>query len=83
MYVYYTLEVLRNKQAAKSILVDAKGAQKRLSVIADSLKKCDDPILAEHEYRKIRFEKHKFIMIYRIEEGQVIVDGKENFKRAQ
>lgn len=75
MYVYYTLETLKNRQAAKSILADAKETKKRLSVIADSLKICDDPILAKYEYRKIGFEKHKFVMIYRIEDTHVIVDG--------
>lgn len=75
MYVYYTLETLKNKQAAKSILTDVKATKKRLSVIADSLKICDDPVLAKYEYRKIRFAKHKFVMIYRIEGNQVIVDG--------
>ncbi len=75
MYVYYTLETLKNRQAAKSILADVKATKKRLSVIADSLKICDDPILAKYEYRKIRFAKHKFVMIYRIEGNQVIVDG--------
>ncbi len=75
MYVYYTLETLKNRQAAKSILADVKATKKRLSVIADSLKICDDPILAKYEYRKIHFAKHKFVMIYRIEGNQVIVDG--------
>ncbi len=75
MFVYYTLEILKNRQAAKSILADAKETRKRLSVIADSLKICADPILAKYEYRKIRFEKHKFVMIYRIEGNKVIVDG--------
>lgn len=44
-YVYDTLETLKNRQAAKSILADARETKKRLSVIADSLKICDDPIL--------------------------------------
>lgn len=75
MYVYYTLETLKNRQAAKSILEDAKETKKRLSVNADSLKICDDPLLAQYEYRKIRFAKHKFLMLYRIEGNRVIVDG--------
>ena len=37
-YVYYTLEILKNRQVAKSILADAKETRKRLSVIADLLK---------------------------------------------
>lgn len=74
-YVYYTIETLKNKQAAKAILADAKATKKRLSLVADSLKICDNPILAKYGYRKIRFAKHQFIMLYRIQDGQVVVDG--------
>lgn len=75
MYVYYTLETLKNRQAAKAILADAKATAKKLAIVADSLQTCDSPILVKYEYRKIRFEKHDFLMIYRIHEGHVIVDG--------
>lgn len=44
MYVYYTIETLKNKQAAKAILEDAKDTEKRLSLAADSLKICNNPI---------------------------------------
>lgn len=37
MYVSYTLEKLKNRQAAKAILEDAKATKKKLSVTADSL----------------------------------------------
>lgn len=75
MYVYYTLETLRNKDAARAILADAKATANKLSKVADSLKICDNPLLAKYEYRKIRFAKHDFVMIYRIHNGEVIVDG--------
>lgn len=75
MYVYYTLEILKNKQAAKNILADAKITARRLSKVADAFKVCDNPVLRKHGYRKIKFEKHDFVMIYRIQDGQVIVDG--------
>lgn len=75
MYVYYTLETLKNKQAARKILADAKNTARRLSKVADALKICDNPVLRKHGYRKIKFEKHDFVMIYRIQDGQAIVDG--------
>lgn len=37
MYVYYTIETLGNRQAAKAILTDAKATKKKLSMVADSL----------------------------------------------
>ena len=45
MYVYNTIESLKNRQVARAILEDAKDTEKRLSVVADSLKICDNPIL--------------------------------------
>lgn len=75
MYVFYTVETLGNRQAAKAILADARETKKRLSMAADSLKICDNPILAKHGYRKIKFAKHKFVMLYRIQDDTVIVDG--------
>ena len=71
----YTVETLGNRQAAKAILADARETKNRLSMAADSLKICDHPILAKHRYRKIKFAKHKFVMLYRIEGDTVIVDG--------
>lgn len=75
MYVSYTIQKLKNRQAAREILADARATKKRLSIVADSLKLCDDPVLAKFGYRKIQFEKHRYIMIYRIENDRVIVDG--------
>lgn len=75
MYVYYTIETLGNRQAAKVILADAKATKKKFSMVADSFKLCDNPALAKHGYRRIGFEKHNFLMIYRIDAGKVIVDG--------
>lgn len=80
MYVLYTVETLGNRQAAKAILADARETRKRLSTVADSLKICDNPLLAKYGYRKIKFAKHKFakhkfVMLYRIQDDTVIVDG--------
>lgn len=75
MYVHYTIDTLKNRQAAKAILTDAVATKKKLSVVADSIKVCDNPMLKKYGYRIIRFEKHKFLMVYRIQNNQVIVDG--------
>lgn len=75
MYVFYTVETLGNRQAAKAILADARETKKRLSMAADSLKICENPLLAKFGYRKIKFAKHRFVMLYRIQNDTVIVDG--------
>lgn len=75
MYVEYTAVKLQNRQATKNILEDAKISKEKLSEVADSIKYCENPILAKYGYRKFRFLKHKFVMIYRIDTDKVIVDG--------
>ena len=75
MYIKYTATQLKNRQAARSIRDDAKETKLRLSNAADTLKLCDNPILAKYGYRKIHFSKHDFIMIYRINKNDVIVEG--------
>ncbi len=75
MYVFYTVETLKNRQAAKAIIADARETKRKLSAVADSLKICDNPVLAKYGYRKIKFARHKFVMIYRIIANTVIVDG--------
>lgn len=74
MYVSYTLEKLKNRQAARAILEDAKATKYcLLRQIRDKV--CDNPILKKYGYRKISFEKHRFLMVYRIQDNQVLVDG--------
>lgn len=75
MYIGYTINVLKNRQAAKAIKNDAKNTKKRLSLVADNLALCKDAVLAKYGYHKIQFEKHSFFMIYRIDGNMVVVDG--------
>ena len=71
-YVHYTL---LNPIAAKSILNDAKETRKTLSTVAGSLKLCDHPVLHELGYHAIKFEKHDYAMLYRVEGDTAYVDG--------
>lgn len=75
MYIEYTVEKLHNRQAAKAIIDDAMETKNRFSNIAANLKLCDDPVLAKYGYRKIRFSKHDYVMLYRIVGKTVVVDG--------
>ena len=74
-YVGYTATELKNPKAAKDILIDASLTKKRLSEIAGSIKVIDNPILSKYAYRKILFQNHRFVMIYRIDNNTVIVEG--------
>ncbi len=71
-YVHYTL---LNPIAAKSILNDAKETRETLAKVAGSLKLCDHPTLHKLGYHAIKFEKHDYAMLYRVEGETVYVDG--------
>ena len=71
-YVHYTL---LNPIAAKSILNDAKKTRETLAKVAGSLKFCDHPALHELGYHAIKFEKHDYAMLYRVEGETAYVDG--------
>lgn len=74
-YIQYTMYVLRNKEAAKEIRNDAKATKKVLADLASINPVCEHPILKQYGYRKQFFLKHKFIMIYRIDGSNAIVEG--------
>lgn len=75
MYIAYTANELRNKQAARAIKEDAVSTARRLAEVADNLAFCNNEVLAKNGYRRIFFEKHDFFMVYRIENNYVIVDA--------
>lgn len=74
-YVRYLLFEKKNEQAARSLLDDFEITKKMLSMVAGSLKLCDNPKLYKLGYRRIRFQSHRYFMMYRIEEDTVIVDN--------
>ena len=75
MYVAYTTFKLKNGLAGRAILNDAKQSKICLSNVAGSIRICDNSLLATYGYRKYRFLKHPFIMVYRIVDNVVVVEG--------
>lgn len=71
----YLLYKLENKQAAASVMDDFDETIDKLSHVAGSLKLCDDAALRSQKYRTIHFEHHRYLMIYRIENNIVYVEG--------
>lgn len=74
-FIYYILVELGNEQAAGNVLADADKTKERLSRVAGSLSLCDNLRLRALGYRVIRFERHKYLMVYRIEGNIVYVEG--------
>ena len=54
---------------------DFRQTVKELAVVAGSMKLLDDLELAERGYRKLNFQKHNYLMVYRIEDNTTIVDA--------
>ena len=71
-FVYYLLVEKLNNQAAKAVLDDYDETIEELSAIAGSLKPLEDPDLSN--YRKIRFKRHNYYLLYRIQGDIAIID---------
>ena len=74
-YVSYMLNTLRNLQAAQSVMQDAEQTKVRLCSVAGSIKLCENPELRELGYRIIHFQYHRYLMVYRIEGENAVVEG--------
>ena len=73
--VQYVKYVLKNPTAAERIFQDAEKTMNKLTYLAESLKVCEEPELAEQGYRVILFQKHDYMILYRVDGEFVFVDG--------
>lgn len=73
-FIQYLLFAKKNEQAAKNVLDDFEKTIDILKHTADSLKLCDNPRLKKLGYHRINFQKHRYFMLYRIENDVVYVD---------
>lgn len=74
-YIGYLVYKKGNRQAAKNILDDFEMTKNRLAKVAGSLKDCENPRLRMLGYKRINFIKHRYFMLYRIVENEVIIDA--------
>ncbi len=74
-FIYYICYVLKNRQAAGSVIDDFEISKDKLSDMAGSLPYCLNPNLKALGYRKMHFQTHRYIMLYRIEDNLAIVDN--------
>lgn len=73
--VYYVRYILKNPIAAEKVIQDAEKTMNKLTYLAESLKLCEEPELAIQGYRVIFFQKHDYVMLYRVDENTVYIDG--------
>lgn len=71
----YIRFVLKNPDAARNVKRDANETKRKLTYLAESLKLCEEPELAIQGYRVISFQKHAYVMLYRVDGNIVYVDG--------
>ncbi len=74
-FIRYLLFAKQNPQAATNVLNDFEETKQSLASIAGSLQPCDHPHLHALGYRKIHFQRHRYFMLYRIEDNLAIVDN--------
>lgn len=74
-YIDYIQYTLLNEQAAQNVWQDALETREQLSTAAGSLKYCTHPQLKKYGYRSINFKRHRYLMLYRIDEKTVYVDA--------
>lgn len=74
-YLQYLLYEKKSEQAARNFIADFNATKSILANIAASLKYCDNPKLKELGYKRINFLKHKYFMLFRIEDDIVIIDN--------
>ena len=73
-FVQYLFFAKKNMQAAKNVLDDFADTIEILKRVAGSLKICENSRLQSLGYRRINFQKHRYFILYRIEDDVVYVD---------
>lgn len=71
-YIYYTL---KNPQAANSLMQDFDDTISILTEQADCFGYCRSEQLRKLGFHKIHFQKHRYLLVYRVKQSSVIVEG--------
>ena len=74
-YISYIQYTLMNEQAAENVWRDAQETRDRLERCAGSLSLCVHPQLRALGYRIIRFTHHRYVMLYRLDGRNAIVEA--------
>lgn len=74
-YIDYLQYTLLNDQAAYNVWQDAMETRNQLSKVAGSLTPSSHPLLKRNGYRTINFQRHRYLMVYRVEDQTAYVDA--------
>ena len=73
--IEYVAVQLSNKSVAISILEDVEKVYNVLEERAEAFPYCEDPFLAAKGIRKALLARHDYVILYRIDEDTVTVEG--------
>ena len=72
----YIANQLKNSQAVKNVIDDFDSTVNRLEKMAEKFGLCKSERLKALGLHKIRFEKHRYLFVYRIEgQQEVVIEG--------
>lgn len=71
-YIYHTLQ---NPQAADNLMKDFDDTIAILERQAGSFGYCSSKRLRKLGFHKIHFQRHKYLLVYRIKQNSVIIEG--------
>ena len=71
----YIANELKNPQALKNVMDDFDNTITKLERRADSFGYCNSNRLKEMGLHKIRFARHRYLFVYRVNKSQVIIEG--------
>ncbi|MCR5789943.1 MAG: type II toxin-antitoxin system RelE/ParE family toxin [Lachnospiraceae bacterium] len=74
-YIDYIQHTLLNEQAAKAVWDDAMDTREELTRVAGSLRLCDNKKLQDLGYHKINFLRHRYLMLYRVDDTTAYVEA--------
>ena len=73
-FLSYLVFEKKSRRSAENVLNDFDDTIQCLSIVAGSIKLCDNPRLKDLGYRRMNFLSHRYFLLYRIENDRVIVD---------
>ncbi|WP_330373093.1 type II toxin-antitoxin system RelE/ParE family toxin [Oribacterium sp. FC2011] len=74
-FIWYLLNKKKSVQAASNLIDDFEATKDSLSLVAGSLKFCDNPRLKKLGYRRLNFLSHRYFLLYRLDGEKAIIDN--------
>lgn len=71
----YIANELKNPQALKNVMDDFDDTIEKLEKMADTFGYCNSNRLKKMGLHKIKFARHRYLFVYRVNKSQVIIEG--------